>query len=218
MHVRVQAIVCAARLHGETGVIARLLTAEHGLVSGYIAGGRGRQLRPVLIPGNLVDAELRARPGAQLPGARVELVASRGPWLGEPLPAAAIGWVTALTAVALPERHAYPPLYSALAGSLDAVCHAPSARGWVPGVIAFEALLLRELGYGEPPWREALVADGSWPGLIAVFDRMGRALARYPLADRRGDVMGARALLRERLGRIGGADAAPDDRDRDGNG
>jgi DNA repair protein RecO (recombination protein O) len=101
MHIRTPAIVCAARVHGETGVIVRLLTADHGLIAGYVAGGRGRQLRPVVIPGNLVEAELRARAGGQMPSARVELVASRGPWLGEPLPAAAIAWVTALTALGI---------------------------------------------------------------------------------------------------------------------
>ena len=218
MHLAIPAIVCAARPHGETGVIARVLTAEQGLVAGYVPGGRGRQLRPVLIPGNLVDVELRARPGTQLPGLRLELVESRGPWLAEPLPAAAIAWVTALAAVALPERHAFPALHAGLAGLLDAVCHAPSARGWVPGLLAFEALLLRELGYGEPPWREALAADDSWPGLLSLCDRMGTALSRYPLADRRGDVMGARALLRERLGRIGGELAAGGGAEFDGNG
>ena len=96
MHLTASAIVCASRPHGETGVIVRLLTAEHGLIAGYVAGGRGRQLRPVLIPGNLVEAELTARPGSQMPSARLELTQSRGPWLTEPLPAAAISWVMAL--------------------------------------------------------------------------------------------------------------------------
>jgi DNA repair protein RecO (recombination protein O) len=191
------------RAHGEAGAIVRLLSEEHGLLAGYVSGGKGRAMRPVLIPGNSVDAEMRTRPGSQLPGLRVELVVSRAPWLSEPLPAAAIGWATALTALALPERHSYPALHAALGALLDAVCHAPSARGWVPGMIGFEALLLRELGHGEVPWRDALAEDASWRGTLAVFDRMGRRLARYPLADRRGDVMGARALLRERLGRIG---------------
>ncbi len=200
MQYRGPAIVCAARAHGETAVIARLLTAERGLIAGYVAGGRGRRLRPVLVPGNLVDAELRSRSEAQLPFARLELLESRGPWLGEPLAAAAIGWVTALTATALPERHAYPALYDALAGLLDAVCHAPSARGWAPGLVGYEALVLRELGYGgegPPP----VAAD--WAGTLAQIDRLGQQLERYLLADRRSDVMGARALLRERLAKIG---------------
>lgn len=104
MDLRTPAIVCAARTHGETGVILRVLSEDYGLIASYVAGGRGRTQRPVLLPGNLVAAELRARPGSQLPSARVELVASRGPWLTEPLPAAAITWATTLAAAALPER------------------------------------------------------------------------------------------------------------------
>lgn len=198
MDLRTPAIVCAARTHGETGVILRLLSEDHGLFASYVAGGRGRNLRPVLLPGNLVEAEVRARPGSQLPSARVELVASRGPWLTEPLPAAAIAWVTTLVAAALPERQPYPALHSALAALLDAICHAPSARGWLPGLLAFEALLLRELGYGtvQRP------ADQDWATQLDAFDRLGPVVARYPLADRRSDVMAARAMLRERLGRI----------------
>jgi DNA repair protein RecO (recombination protein O) len=199
MHLCAPAIVCASRPHGETAAIVRLLTSEHGLVAGYVAGARGRQLRPVLVPGNLVEAELRARSDSQLPFARLELVQSRGPWLGEPLAAAAIQWVTALTASVLPERQAYPALHQALAGLLDAVCHAPSARGWVPGLLAYETLLLRELGYGaERP------EPTDWADMLRRFDKLGLALARYLLADKRGDVMGARAMLRERLAKIEG--------------
>ena len=198
MHSRVQAIVCAVRPHGETAAIVRLLSGEHGLIAAYVAGGRGRALRPVLIPGNAVEAELRSRSDSQLPFARLELLHSRGPWLGEPLAAAAIGWATALTAAALPERQPYPALYPALSALLDAVCHAPSARGWLPGLIAYECLLLRELGYGTPE----RVQDDDPAAQLAQFDALAPRLARYPLAERRGDVMGARAMLRERLARI----------------
>ncbi|WP_374527350.1 DNA repair protein RecO [Novosphingobium sp.] len=199
MNLRAPAIVCASRPHGETAAIVRLLTAEDGLVAGYVAGGRGRQLRPVLIPGNLVEAELRSRSDSQLPFARLELVASRGPWLTEPLPAAAIGWACALTAAALPERHPYPALFAALCALLEAVCHAPSARGWVPGLLRYEALVLRELGYGNMPIPPE---DAGMTALLAQFDAQAGVLSRYPLAERRGDVMGARAMLRERLARI----------------
>ena len=199
MHLSAPAIVCASRPQGETGVIVRLLTAQHGLIAAYVAGGRGRQLRPVLIPGNLVAAELTARPGSQLPSARLELTHSRGAWLSEPLPAAAIVWVTALSAAALPQRQAYPALYQALAALLDAICAAPSARGWVAGMLSFETLLLRELGFGTPVPRPG---SNDWPTLLECFDRLGAALGRYPLAERQSDVMAARAMLRERLGRI----------------
>ena len=199
MHIRAPAIVCAARPHGETAVVARLLTADHGIVAGYVAGGRGRELRPVLIPGNLVEAELKARSDSQLPFARLELLESRGPWLGEPLAAAAIAWVTALTATALPERQPYPALHGALVALLGAICLAPSARGWAPALLSYEVLLLRELGYGAPVARPD---PDDWPELLTAFDRLGPELARYPLAHRRADVMAARAMLRERLARI----------------
>jgi DNA repair protein RecO (recombination protein O) len=197
MHFRAPAIVLSARQHGETAVVARLLTADYGVVAGYVAGGRGRQLRPVAIPGNAVELQLSARSDSQLPFARLELVASRGPWLGEPLPAAAIGWTCALTASALPERQPYPSLYDALGALLDAVCHAPSARGWLPALVGYETLLLRELGYGgQAPVSGDLAQD------LAAMDRLADPLERYLLADRRGDVMAARARLRELLGRL----------------
>jgi DNA repair protein RecO (recombination protein O) len=201
MQVRAPAIVCAIRPHGETAGIVRLLTADHGMVAGYVAGARGRVLRPVLIPGNLVDAELRARSASQLPFARLELVQSRGPWLSEPLPAAAIGWITSLVASTLPERQPYPALYDALCALLDAVCVAPSARRWALPLLSYEVLLLRELGYGLSPLRPD---ESDWPAFLAAFDAVGRQLERYPLAERRSDVMAARAMLRSRLARIEG--------------
>jgi DNA repair protein RecO (recombination protein O) len=39
--------------------------------------------------------------------------------------------------------------------------------------------------------------------MLAAFDRVGGQIERYLLADRRTDVMGARAILRERVARIG---------------
>ncbi|WP_435417196.1 recombination protein O N-terminal domain-containing protein [Parerythrobacter aurantius] len=194
MNLRAPAILLAARPHGETAVIARLLTEEFGLVAGYVAGGRGRNLRPVVIPGNLVELELRARSDSQLAFAKLELVESRGPWLGEPLPAAAIQWATALTASALPERNPYPSLFSALEALLHAVCQAPSARGWAPAMLAYEALLLRELGYGG-----AKPDAGELPEVLSAMEKLADPLQRYLLADRRGDTLAARALLIERL-------------------
>jgi len=213
MHIRATAILCASRPHGETAAIIRLLTADHGLVAADGAGARGRRLRPLLIPGNRLDAEIAARSASQLPFVKVELIESRGPWLGEPLASAAIAWVTALTATALPEGHAYPALHEALGGTLDAICHAPSARGWSRALAAYEALVLRETGFGGAATASAPVEE-EWPALLARLDRQGKALrSRLPeprrfsqggLAARAGDVMAARSILIERLQRIAG--------------
>ncbi len=199
MHLRAPAILIASRAHGENASIARMLTEEFGLVAGYVAGGRGSRLRPVMIPGNRIAADLRARSDSQLPFARIELLESRGPWMTEPLPAAAIGWVCALTVSVLPERNPYPAIYQALDALLAAICHAPSARGWLPALTTFEAMLLRELGYG------AIRADDAGTTLegdMARFRTLEAPLSRYLLAESYGDVMAARNLLGERLARM----------------
>lgn len=200
MNLRASAIVLSARPHGETAVIARILTAEYGMVAAYVAGGRGRHLRPVVIPGNLVDAELRAKSDSQLPFARLELLESRGPWLSEPLPASAISWVTSLTASVLPERHSYPELYAVLKAVLDAICGAPSARGWLGALVTYETLLLRDLGYGggAPP------QVSGFDEALAAFDRLFTPIEKHLLAGTYGDVMSARTLLRTRLAKISG--------------
>ena len=199
MSVRTAALLCAARAHGEHGAIVRLMTEHLGLVAGYVAGARGRQLRPLLIPGNALDAEIVDRGDGRLPSIRIELVTSRGPWLTEPLASAAIAWASALTAAALPEGHPYPALYRALEALLDAVCHAPSARGWARALAGYEALLLHEAGYGEaimPP------ADEPWPSLLARLAVSGRAIGAHLLADRTRNAMATREILLDRLGRI----------------
>ena len=58
MRIETTAIVCALRSHGEHGAVVRLMTPEHGLQAAYVRGARGRRMRPVLIAGNVVQAQL----------------------------------------------------------------------------------------------------------------------------------------------------------------
>ena len=175
MRIEAEAIVCALRNHGEHGAIVRLMTAEHGLQAAYVRGARGRRMRPVLIPGNLVHASLRSRTEAQLSQAELELGHSRAPLLSEPLPAAAVEWVTALTATALPEGQPYPRLHAALDALLSAIEAAPAASGWGAALVRYEILLLAELGFGLD--LERCAVTGSSEGLVAVSPRSGRAVS-----------------------------------------
>ena len=170
------AIVCSVRAHGEHGAIARLLTPDHGLIAGYVRGGRSRTMRPVLLPGNGVAAEFRARTEDQLAGLTVELAHSRAPLHAEPLPAVAIDWTCALTAAALPEGTPYPALYQALDCVLGAVEAAPAARGWAAALVRYELLLLAELGFGLDLTRCA--ALGQADDLAFVSPRSAAAVSR----------------------------------------
>jgi DNA repair protein RecO (recombination protein O) len=189
------AIVCALRNHGEHGAIVRLMTPDHGLEAAYVRGARGRRMRPVLIAGNVVQAQLSARTETQLPQAAVELVHSRAPLLSEPLPAAAIEWATVLTATVLPEGQAYPRLYQALEGLLDAIEAAPSANGWGNALVRYELLLLAELGFGLDLERGAVT--GANDGLVAVSPRSGRAVSAAEAEPYPGKLLPLPRFVRE---------------------
>ena len=195
MRTQTQAIVCALRNHGEHGAIVRLMTPDQGLVAAYVRGARGRRMRPVLIAGNMVQAELSARTDAQLPQAVVELVHSRGSLLSEPLPAAAIEWATVLTATVLPEGQPYPPLFQALEGLLDAIEAAPSAAGWGAALVRYELLLLAELGFGLDLDRCAIT--GSNDDLVAVSPKSGRAVSAAEAEPYTGELLPLPRFVRE---------------------
>ncbi|NJC06187.1 DNA repair protein RecO (recombination protein O) [Sphingomonas kaistensis] len=200
MRLTTPAIILSLRVHGEQGAVVRLLTPRHGLVAVYVRGARGRRMRPVLLAGNAVEARLSARTEAQLPQGEVELTRSRATLMTEPLPAAAILWATALTAQVLPEHQAYPSLYDALDGLLEAVAAAPSASGWGPALLAYEILLLAELGFGLE--QEVVTrAASDWLTGLAVTGRR----IRRDLLDRPGDsTWDARERLTLRLRRAAG--------------
>jgi DNA repair protein RecO (recombination protein O) len=195
MRSETQAIVCALRSHGEHGAIVRIMTPEQGLVAAYVRGARGRRMRPVLMAGNVVQAQLSARTENQLPQAAIELVHSRGPLLSEPLPAAAIEWATVLTATALPEGQPYPPLYQALEGLLDAIEAAPSASGWGTALVRYELLLLAQLGFGLDLDRCAV--SGIHDNLVAVSRKSGRAVSATEAEPYAGKLLPLPRFVRE---------------------
>lgn len=195
MRIETPAIVCALRTHGEQGAVVRLMTRGHGLQAAYVRGARGRRMRPVLIAGNVVQAQLSARTDTQLPQATLELAHSRGPLLSEPLPAAAIEWATVLSATVLPEGQPYPRLYDALEALLDAIEAAPSASGWGAALVRYELLLLAELGFGLD--LESCAVTGSNDSLVAVSPRSGRAVSAAEAEPYAGKLLPLPPFIRE---------------------
>ena len=147
MQLTTSAIVCAVLPHGENGAVARVLTPAHGLLAGYVRGGRSRRLRPVLGLGNTVAAELRARTDAQLPALVAELAVTRATLAFDPLGAAALEWLCALSATVLPEGQPQPALFVALEALLDAMGADPPLV-WIAHLARFELSLLADLGFG----------------------------------------------------------------------
>ncbi len=212
MRLETEAVIVAVRAHGEHGAIVRALTPGDGVQAGYVRGGRSRRLRPVLVPGNQVQAEFRARTEDQLAQLSVELAHSRAFLLGEPLAVAGIEWACALTAAALPEGQPYPRLHRGLEGLLAAIEAAPSARGWAAALVRYELLVLAELGFGLDasqlaPLSPQVRGGGDIPAWEELRDALrltGHFLARDLLIDRQADVLAARERLVARLKRMAG--------------
>lgn len=203
MHLVADAIILSVRAHGEHGAVVRAFTAAAGVQPGYVRGGHARRLRPVLQPANLVRGEWRARTEEQLAALTVELVHSRAPLHAEPLPAAALDWLAALTAATLPEAQPYPRLHAALGAVLDAVEAAPSALGWAGALARYELLLLAELGFGLD--LAGCAVSGTAEELAFVSPRSGRAVSRAAAAGYEARLFALPAFLR-----AGGAAPWPD--------
>lgn len=175
MDRRAEAIVLSVVAHGENAAVVRVMTSAFGMVAGYVAGARSRALRPVLQPGNVVFGSWRG--GADRLGQlSVELIESRAALQQIPLAAAALVWLTALTATALPEGQAHPRLHAALGGTIGAVAIAPAARGWAASLALYELLLLADLGFGLE--LDRCTATGSVEDLCYVSPRSGGAVSR----------------------------------------
>jgi len=204
MHLRAEALILSIRAHGEHGAVVRAFTAADGVQPGYVRGGRSRRLKPVLQPANQVLGEWRSRTADQLPQLTVELIHSRAPLFGEPLPAAALDWVTALTSAVLPEGQPFPALYDAVEGVLAAIEAAPAARGWAVALVRYELLLLAELGFGLDLAHCA--ATGGSEDLAWVSPRSGGAVSAGAAIGYEARLFALPAFLRD--GVAGGGSGA----------
>ncbi|MCK5934582.1 MAG: DNA repair protein RecO [Fulvimarina manganoxydans] len=177
-----EAIVLGVRRHGETSVIAELVTRARGRHLGLVRGGRSRRMQPVLQPGNLVAAHWRARLDEHMGTYVLEPLLSRAGRLME-TPLALSGVQLAAAHIRLlPERDPHPQLYDGLTVLLDHLTDETSAGELM---LRFELKLLEELGFGLDLL--ACAATGQAHDLVYVSPKSGRAVSREagaPWADK----------------------------------
>jgi DNA repair protein RecO (recombination protein O) len=170
------AIICSVFAHGEQNAVVRVMTEDHGLIAGYVRGGRSSRQRALLIPGNKVKASWRARVDEQLGTFVLELMQSRGSLaLSGRLPTAALTWATALCASALPERVPYPNIHA----SFDALLTIIEDAGpfiWAQALARFELTLLAELGFGLD--LQSCASTGDLADLVYVSPKSAQAVSR----------------------------------------
>lgn len=167
-----EGVVVAIRRLGESGIVADLLTREHGRHAGLVHGGAGKEKRGILQPGNCVKAWWRARLPEQLGSFRIEPVRAHAAELfDDPGRLAALASACALCEVALPERQAHPAAHAALVALLQAL----HSEAWPSVYVHWELALLRDLGYGLD--LTCCAATGVNDGLAFVSPKTGRAVS-----------------------------------------
>ncbi|MDH4441582.1 MAG: DNA repair protein RecO [Rhizobium sp.] len=177
-----EAILLGVRRHGETSVIAEMMTRSRGRHLGMVRSGRSRSMQPVLQPGNRLEVTWRARLDEHLGEYRVEPLALRAGRLMES--ATAVYGVQALGSLLrlLPERDPHPHLFEALDVILDHL-EEPATAGEL--FVRFELALLNDLGFGLD--LEECAATGLREDLAYVSPKTGRAVSRAagaPWADK----------------------------------
>ncbi|MES5097600.1 DNA repair protein RecO [Agrobacterium sp. BA1120] len=167
------AIILGVKRHGETSVIAELMTRTRGRHLGLVRSGRSRAMQPVLQPGNRVDVTWRARLDDHLGDFRIEPLQLRAGQLMET--ATAVYGVQAMAALLrlLPERDPHPHLYDALDVILDNLSD-PADAGEL--FVRFELAVLDDLGFGLD--LNECAATGLRNDLVYVSPKTGRAVCR----------------------------------------
>ncbi len=174
MDWRDEGILISARRHGESSAIVEIFTAEHGRYAGLVRGGASRRWTPVLQPGARLSVEWSARLEAHMGAFRVDPIETPlAAVMADRAALAALGGVTALIAVSLPERASHPALFAA---SRDLLARLGRDADWPAQYALWELLLLGELGFGLD--LEVCAATGTRADLIWVSPRSGRAVSR----------------------------------------
>jgi DNA repair protein RecO (recombination protein O) len=166
------AILLSARRHGETSVVANLLTRAHGRHAGLVHGGMGKAARAALQAGNLLQVTWKARLSEHLGVFTWELSRAFGSvWLHDPLRLAGLSAACAMVEVCLPEREAHMAVYDGLAEVIFAL----NDEEWPSLYVRWELGLLGELGYRLD--LSCCAASGTTEGLSFVSPRSGRAVS-----------------------------------------
>jgi DNA repair protein RecO (recombination protein O) len=165
--------VLTARRHGESGLVAELLTEAHGRHAGLVRGGQSPKRRALLQPGNLVAVTWRGRLLEHLGAYEVELLRPHAAGLiDDPDRLAALSAAAALIALALPEREPHGDVYQDLGRLIAAL----DSIDWAASYVAWECTLLAALGFGLD--LTGCAATGVNDDLAYVSPRSGRAVSR----------------------------------------
>lgn len=174
MDWRDEGVLLSVRKHGEGSAIIEVFTEKHGRHAGLVRGGGSRKMSPILQPGSQLSVEWKARLEDHLGSYTIDPIKSRAvSIMGDRGALAAMGSITALLCLSLPEREEHRQLY---ARTIDLVDALGEIDDWPARYALWENALLAELGFGLD--FSECAATGSTQELIYVSPKTGRAVSR----------------------------------------
>jgi len=174
MEWRDEGVLLSVRKHGEGSAIIEVFTKSHGRHAGLVRGGGSRKMAPILQPGAQLSVEWKARLEDHLGAYTIDPIKSRTVQIMSDRGAlAAMGTVSALLCLGLPEREEHARLYTRTIDLVDAL---GEATDWPARYALWENALLADMGFGLDFTECA--ATGVTQDLIYVSPRSGRAVSR----------------------------------------
>ncbi len=171
-HIQTVGILLKARMHGETSSILHFLTENHGVIAGYMRGGRLLKNAASIWTGALCEVERRARLPEQLGNVQSELI--RLPEIAVTSSSeifALFHGICDLIAEILPPYAPEPEIYRLL---LLLTQHHEKTK-FSLAAICFLAKMLKIVGYA-PDWKRCAVTDRQDAPLSYVSPKTGAAV------------------------------------------
>ncbi len=174
MEWRDEGVLLSVRKHGEGSAIIEVFTERHGRHAGLVRGGGSRKMAPILQPGAQLSVEWKARLEDHLGSYTIDPIKSRAVQImGDRGALAAMGAVSALLCLGLPEREEHARLYVRTVDLIDAL---GETADWPARYALWENALLTDMGFGLD--FSECAATGATQDLIYVSPRSGRAVSR----------------------------------------
>jgi len=167
-------IVLSVKCLGESSGVVHLLTPTHGMCAGVDKGAFSRGKRGIYQPGNIVEAQWKARLAEHLGMLSSELTqATAAHLLHSRHKLAALTSATKLTEKMMAERDAQPDVYAAMEALIQALCEGDD---WLAQYVRLEYTLLACAGFRLD--LERCASTGQEHDLIYVSPKSGRAVSR----------------------------------------
>ena len=142
-----RAIVISVRPHGEANAVVNLLTEARGRHAGLVQAGLSRKNKNIVMIGNLIQADWRARLPEQLGTLKIEPIRTfSASYLDEPVKLAGLGAICALLETSLPEREPQIGIWESTLALLDILALSED-NSWLHYFIRWELGILAGAGF-----------------------------------------------------------------------